>query len=383
MKKLNYVLWYFPLSFFVFLGIYTFVKFIFIFFFNAAFEPVFIFDFAPLYMLSGINPLQLIFLSLILIFFEIYLHLNISRKNILLSFIPTSIILSGLGLRIATNEMSTNYMLHYIAFGCFLAIALMDQKLSLLLPDDIYTREKEIVLPTSRKDKHIVSKSDFISEPSSTVQKQIQTGKINEILTLHKETLVSLRTMLKDEVKRVKDMMVGLEKKSQKLDYLYSEIEERRRILIDEERLFQRDFFSTLDKKKPVEVDRRNNELQLDYKEYQEIEKKPTMLDELKGCSAIVKRGILKQASPEFINLFGFDADKNLQNNLINFIAPEGLSLIHNFYLDRLKGNKVSTYNTVLLTRDNKKISVKIDIKRIIYNGQTADFLIIENLDDA
>lgn len=382
MKKLNYFLWYFPLSFFIFLGIFTFIKFIFIFFFSASFQPGFIFDFVPLYTLSGINPLHLIFLSLILIFFEIYLHINISRKNILLSFIPTAIILSGLGLRIATNEMTINYLLHYAVFGCFLTIALMDHKLSLIIPENITTAEKELILPTFKEEKTIFSKSDFIPEKISTIGTPIQAGAIDEILKLHKETLVHLRTMLKDDLKRAKDIMDDLENKSKKMDYLSSELEERRKNLIDEERLFQRRFISRLDEKIPIKVVESHNELNLDDKKHENKDKQPTMLDELKGCSAVVKRGILKQASPEFVKLLGFDTDKVLEKNLIDFIAPEGLPGIHDFYIDKLKGKNVSTYETVFLNIDNKKIPVRINIKRTSYNGKIVDVFIVENSDD-
>ena len=82
---------YFPLCFLIFLTIYLLVKFIFIFFFRAAFEPQFMFDLTPYYILSGVNYLHLIVLSLIVIFIDAYLHLKINKKNLAFSFIPTGI----------------------------------------------------------------------------------------------------------------------------------------------------------------------------------------------------------------------------------------------------------------------------------------------------
>ena len=83
MKKIiDYILWYFPFSFFVFIAIFMSIKFIFIFFFRATFEPGFMFDFTPYYLLTGENNLHLIFLSLILIWFNVYFHLNVSKKNL-------------------------------------------------------------------------------------------------------------------------------------------------------------------------------------------------------------------------------------------------------------------------------------------------------------
>ena len=61
MKKIvDYFIWYFPLCFFVFLVLFMFVKFIFIFFFRAGFEPRFMFDLTPYYLLTGVNNLHLL-----------------------------------------------------------------------------------------------------------------------------------------------------------------------------------------------------------------------------------------------------------------------------------------------------------------------------------
>jgi PAS domain S-box-containing protein len=371
----------FSIRFFLFLGIFAFVKFIFIFFFKAAFEPGFIFDFVPIYILSGVNSLHLIFLSLILIFFEIYLHINICRKNLLLSFIPTSIILSGLGLRIATSEFTLNFLFHYTVFGCFLIIALIDQKLSLIFPDDLVTTKKDLFLSTPAEKKPIFQKPDYKPETIPPIGYQIKAELIDEIMTLHKETLIELRTMLKEDLKRANDMMDDLESKSKKLENLSSDLEERRRNLIEEERLFKHRFISQLEEKTPIRLIQNDEQSNLELKMHEDKNKQPTMLDELKGCAVVVKRGILKQASPEFIKLIGFNSEKVLEKNLIDFIAPEGLSAIHEFYIDKLKGKFVPIYETVFLTSDNKKIPVRINIKRIDYLGKTADIFIIENLD--
>ena len=92
MKRINYILWYFPFCFFVFLAIYIFIKFLFIFFFRAAYEPEFMFDLTPYYILSGVNNLHLLFLSLIAVIFDAYLHANVSKRYLLFSFFREFII---------------------------------------------------------------------------------------------------------------------------------------------------------------------------------------------------------------------------------------------------------------------------------------------------
>jgi len=61
---------FFPFSFFIFIASFVFIKFIFIFFFNAAFTPRFIFELTPFYLI-GMNDLQL----LMILFYLLFLHL--------------------------------------------------------------------------------------------------------------------------------------------------------------------------------------------------------------------------------------------------------------------------------------------------------------------
>jgi len=122
-----------PLFFFIFLSLFIFFKFIFIFFFRAAFEPSFIFELTPFYVLAGLNNLQLLFLSLIVVFLDTYLHIKATRKNLLYSFIPTSLMLSGSGVGIITHGISINILL----FGLLLFVILIDHRRTLLYPDTL------------------------------------------------------------------------------------------------------------------------------------------------------------------------------------------------------------------------------------------------------
>ena len=131
-----------PLCFFIFLFLFIFLKFIFIFFFRAAFEPTVIFDLTPFYVLSGVTNLQLLFLSLVIVFYDTYLHIRATRKNLLYSFIPTSIMLSGLGLGIVTRGISTDIISYAVLFGLLLLVVLIDHRRTLLHPETLATREK-------------------------------------------------------------------------------------------------------------------------------------------------------------------------------------------------------------------------------------------------
>ena len=105
-------------------------------------------------------------------------------------------------------------------------------------------------------------------------------------------------------------------------------------------------------------------------------------LDKIDECAVIVQRGILKQINNPFSNLTGFDSDEMIEKSFFDYVAPEGFSEVEDYYLNRLKGEDVSSCETIILTRDNEKIPVKINVKTIYYQGERAEIFIIKNIQD-
>jgi PAS domain S-box-containing protein len=385
MKKDNYIKYfirYFPLLFFLLIAIFILIKFIFIVLFRAAFEPQFIFDFTPYYLLSGVNNLDLLLLSLLIIIFDAYLHFKISKKNLLLSFIPTGIMLAGLGIRIAGGAISEYYVLHYLIFGCLLVIAIIDQKQILMLSDMVARSGSEPVITNTVIEKPIDSGVETPDLPVSVIGRPLRIEGLDEILSIHKETLIEIRAMIKDDVRRAQTMMEELEKKSEKIDYLSKEIEERRKNLVEEEKLFRRRIVSSFNEKIQVKPTINNEGLILDDFKKEEKSKQLTMLDDFLGSAAIMQQGILKQVSQPFVELLGYETDSLLDKNLVDFIAPESLSDFEKSYSNKSNGKLIFSYKTVFLTRDNKKIHVEITIKPMIYDKKAVDLVLVRNLDN-
>jgi PAS domain S-box-containing protein len=203
---------------------------------------------------------------------------------------------------------------------------------------------------------------------------------LDEILTLHKQTLIDLRTVLKDDIQRAQNVMENLEKKTEKLNILSEEIETRRKNLIEDEKIFRNRLISltTEDLKvKPVET---SIEIAPEDKAVEKKINPPTMLDDFLGSAAIVKRGVLKQVSQPFVDLLGYDSNTLLEKNLVDLIAPERLPDFEKDYADKLRGKLISSYETVLLTKDNKKIHVEITIKPIVHDKKPVDLLLVRKL---
>lgn len=133
---------FFPFSFFIFIASFVFIKFIFIFFFNAAFTPRFIFELTPFYLI-GMNDLQLLMVSSFIVMIAAYFHIRDNRKNLVLSFIPTFVMIAGLGSAIATREISTSYLIYYVVFGMILLTIPIDHTRILKMLEPMPDRKRE------------------------------------------------------------------------------------------------------------------------------------------------------------------------------------------------------------------------------------------------
>ena len=163
----------------------------------------------------------------------------------------------------------------------------------------------------------------------------------------------------------------------EKLMLLEKEIEKRRQELMKQENmLFAQSTASCLSYEKNLaEPERKNNT------ENSFISEPNETLEKIPQSAAIIQRGILKQINTSFGDLLGYPADEIIEKSFFDFIALEGLADIEKYYLDRLKGDTVSMYNTVLSAKDNNKIPVEVTIKQTIYNGDKAEILIIGCVD--
>jgi PAS domain S-box-containing protein len=297
----------------------------------------------------------------------------------MISFIPTGIMLAGIGIAIMIREIDGSYILHYLIFGCLLIIAIIDQKQFLMFQDmDITPKIEKIVTKTSKDNSFVGIESP--DRPFPIFGQPLKIEGFDEILTLHKQTLIELRTVLKDDIQRARNAMENLEKKTEKINILSEEIESRRKNLIEDEKLFRNHLmsFNKEDVKvKPIET---NIELITEDKTVENRIDQSTMLDDFLGSAIIVKRGVLKEVSQPFVELLGYDSNTLLEKNLVDLIAPECLPDFEKNFSNELNLTSVSTFKTILLTKDNKKIHVEIIIKPSIYDKKAVDLILVRKL---
>jgi len=238
---------------------------------------------------------------------------------------------------------------------------------------------------TSQKTENNISPKkwpDFFSNPFKEKNKQEKIADRIHALDERKKELDELETQLIMDKKDLDKRITEFSNWKEKLLNLESEIEKRRIDLIEQETAYRENFISlpkseiqsTVSSLQSEDVSKPEENVAQD--DYHDI------LDKITQGAAIIQRGILKQVNNSFAELIGFDDDELMNKNLFDFIAPEGFADLEKYYLNRLKGEDVSTYETILLTGDDQKIPVEINIKPTLYNGETAEMAVVRLLAD-
>jgi len=443
----------FPLYFYIFLTIFIFIKFIFIFFLRSAYEPDFIFELTPFYLLSGFDNLHLIFLSLFIFLTGSYFHYRYKKRNLILSFIPSIFILIGIGTAIATKNLDLTRnianILYYIIFGCLLFVILIDHRQLLEYDETLEIKETRIERPIMAKPKPEIrrqkvprpslpvlssiaslakkprktrvksergerrwrlrpSRGSTDGSATSSTRTFLKTGdkKLPQNMPLYQREPVAYRNIPakkssekrhfvkrkkltsekldRTDFRKAQNMLDEFERKSKKLNYLEKEIELRRKNLVKQEQFLTNKIISSKDGKISHET--------LPYfepettpaaigKEHKAIP--PSIaFDDIKGSAAIVHRCMLKKINSSLTNILGYDIQELVNKSLLNFVLPESLSKIENFYLKRLKGEGVSSYEAIFLTKDNQKITFEIETIPTTFNNEKADILIFKKRED-
>ena len=197
--------------------------------------------------------------------------------------------------------------------------------------------------------------------------------KIHELMSRKKELDESEAQFLNE--KKIFDTRI--EEFSQwryKLEQLEMEIEKRRQELNRQDQVFFKEMQPLSLETQLVEQENNDRDAP-DTPDYHQI------LDKIPQSAVIVQRGILKQINTSFAELIGYPVHEIMEKNFFDFIADEGLAEIEKYYLHRLKGVSITSYKTVISTKENDKVYVEVSVKPTSYNGEKAEIAIITGLE--
>jgi PAS domain S-box-containing protein len=374
MKNLRKQSWLFSNCLFIFFSLYLFVKFIFIFFFSASYDPKFMFDFTPCYLLSGVNNLQLLVLTLVVMVSDLFLHLQSARRQLLLSFIPTAIMLSGIGISIMTNQMDLAFAYHYAIFGCLLLVVLIDYNYVLTWEDyPTGLRKKE----QRRRSVPEVSNTPLLSKKPRASPK--------DGLYVLPPTVREVQAVQDAFLQRMEAVLENLERKTEHLETLGQTIEEAQQQLFNQEKMFTDRILYNLETLEKIPAHGTRHEPSAVGEAKRDEHKKMQHLcieDQANDFVVIVKRGRIKELSSAFAELLGYQPSELLENNFFALVSLRTLEDARRFYVDRLKGGSLNSFRTSLLNKEQQEVIVSVTVTPTIHEGETAEFLHIVVIQD-
>jgi PAS domain S-box-containing protein len=220
-------------------------------------------------------------------------------------------------------------------------------------------------------------KVSFFSDPFGFKRQHRELDERQQQMDIRLRQLEAFEAQLHKE-KRIFDARVKeFSKWREKLLLLETAIEKRRQELMDQENITFSHVTapaSTAEKEFVKQEPQKSGEPQ-------DLVSNDDTLEKISQSAAIIQRGIIKQINAPFLELFGYRTEEMLEKSYFDFIALEGLADVEKYYLDRLKGDRVSMYRTVFTNKDDLKIPVEVSIKQTIYRGEKAEIAIITCID--
>ncbi len=342
------------------------MKFIFIFFFKASYDPQVIFELTPLYLLSGFSNVQLLSLSLLVMLLDMMLHLQASKRNLLLSFLPTTLMLCSIGFTIMFNPVDQMYLFHYSFFGCLLLIVLIDYQYVLkgvVAPRFFKRAAREVPREQLRAPSPAPAYFAKNARPVPSLPSQYST-----------ENIADLKRVSDAMVQKMQHLVDDLEIKAQQIEALENKIQLQQPLPSSERLAPQKT--SPLDETKKI-IPAISSEERLILKERIENH---LVIDEMNHIVAVIQRGIFRDISNSFADFLGYQRVELLQKNFFVFIAPSGFDDARKYYLNRLKGITSNSFTTVLLTKMQTEVPVEVTIAPTVYKGDSAEFITIKEI---
>ncbi len=96
---------------------------------------------------------------------------------------------------------------------------------------------------------------------------------------------------------------------------------------------------------------------------------------------ALVEEGRLRFVNPRMAEIVGLPIEKSLGKPFQVFIHPDERSRVESMYRKRMAGERVpSTYETRLLHRDGREITVEIHARRAVHDGRAGDLVLVRDI---
>ena len=217
-----------------------------------------------------------------------------------------------------------------------------------------------------KPEKQTDDRKSFSDLVSSKKRKEEYENMLHE-LDNREKYLNNLESNINNDKIKINEQANEFKKWRKKLESLELEIENRKEEIISKENLVLEEIESTKESKENIQEEKK----EVKYHD---------LLDKIEDSAVVIHRGILKQVNDSFAELIGYTIDEILNKSLFDFIIPEELTDVKDYYINRLQGVDISTFETTLLTKENDEIYVEINTKPTDFMGKKAEIAVIKTI---
>ena len=229
---------------------------------------------------------------------------------------------------------------------------------------------KELQVELKKSDSQLISGMDSFSKFFVGKKRRQEYENIMYDFDQRKKELNKLESKLRNEKIKINEKMNDFRIWREKLELLNNKLEEKWNELVNRENLLIKNPSYSINQNNIMESE--NKDLKYNYE----------IFDQIKDSAVIIQRGILRHVNSAFVNLTGYSVDEIVDKSFFDFIVPEGFLNVEKFFLSRLKGEDISTYETVIITKDSNKISIEVNTKPTFFNGEKAEIAIVKILNN-
>ncbi len=110
-------------------------------------------------------------------------------------------------------------------------------------------------------------------------------------------------------------------------------------------------------------------------------EKYRALIDNATDGIVITQKGLIKFCNPAMCEMMQYPLEELLEKPYLDFVIPEDHEVMINFHKRRMAGeNFTSIYRSRFIPKDGKNITMELNARTSIYNGQPAAFIVIRNI---
>jgi PAS domain S-box-containing protein len=380
---------------FLFLSFYVINKFIVIFFFKAAFLPRFLFDLTPFHWFVGFDDTQLLALSSIVVLGNMIFHISIRRRYLLYSLFLTVMLVSGIGLAIASSPFSMDYLLHYGIFFILLTCLLLDYRLVLMLPASELSGFQSRRSPMT---KHGIDETmpapvhahpRFPAEPakphplaaslSSALSHVLHT--LSRVIGIHKPTIpISSSSMPEPDKENditdmpPKEMISDVGNDISHIGHLNHLIN---KIRIDTSELTE-EYFTTM-KNRYLQSDFSPPIIETNMSEEKKRKAYQHLVDSIDEQAVIINRGVIKAVSCSFAQMLGYNPFELVGRNFLHLLAMDSIPVYRRNVLSRLQGDSLSVQSLILVSKYHEKHVLQVSTRTLKIIEGTAELLVFQS----